>query len=148
MKHSYVADVLASENIHKEYTVKGWVRSFRANQFIALNDGSTIKNIQCVVDFENTDPELLKRITVGAAISVKGTLEESQGGGQRVEIKVNEVHIEGDADPEEVKLTILSPKRHTLEKLREQSHLESAHEHLWCRDALAFKIIVCHTPIL
>jgi asparaginyl-tRNA synthetase len=123
MKHSYVADVLASENIHQEYTVKGWVRSFRANQFIALNDGSTIKNIQCVVDFENTDPELLKRITVGAAIAVKGTLEESQGGGQRVEIKAIDIHIEGDADPEEVKLTILSPKRHTLEKLREQSHL-------------------------
>ncbi|MBV1925445.1 MAG: asparagine--tRNA ligase [Dokdonia sp.] len=123
MKHSYVVDVLASENIHQEFIVKGWVRSFRANQFIALNDGSTINNIQCVVDYEHTDPELLKRITVGAAITVHGTLEESQGGGQRVEIKVSQVNIEGDADPEEVKLTILSPKRHTLEKLREQSHL-------------------------
>ncbi|MFT5751339.1 MAG: asparaginyl-tRNA synthetase [Flavobacteriales bacterium] len=123
MKHSYVVDVLNSENIHQEFIVKGWVRSFRANQFIALNDGSTINNIQCVVDYENTDPELLKRITVGAAITVHGTLEESQGGGQRVEIKVSQVNIEGDADPEEVKLTILSPKRHTLEKLREQSHL-------------------------
>lgn len=123
MKHSYVADVLASENIHQEFTVKGWVRSFRANQFIALNDGSTINNLQCVVDYENTDAELLKRITVGAAIVIKGILEESQGKGQRVEIKVSSIEIEGDADPEEVKLTILSPKRHTLEKLREQSHL-------------------------
>ena len=51
MKHSYVADVLVSENIHQEYTVKGWVRAFRGNQFLSLNDGSTIKNLQCVVDF-------------------------------------------------------------------------------------------------
>lgn len=123
MKHTYVADVLASEKIDQEYTVKGWVRSFRANQFLALNDGSSINNVQCVVDFENTDPEFLKRITVGAAVSVTGILEESLGGGQRVEIKAQHITIEGDADPEEVKLTILSPKRHTLEKLREQAHL-------------------------
>ncbi|MBE16687.1 MAG: asparagine--tRNA ligase [Dokdonia sp.] len=123
MKHSYVAEVLASQDIHQEFTVKGWVRSFRANQFIALNDGSTINNLQCVVDYENTDPELLKRITVGAAIAVTGILEESQGKGQRVEIKAQTIVIEGDAHPEEVKLTILSPKRHSLEKLREQSHL-------------------------
>ncbi|RMB56553.1 asparagine--tRNA ligase [Dokdonia sinensis] len=123
MKHTYVADVLASNELHQEFTVKGWVRSFRANQFLALNDGSTINNIQCVVDFENTDSELLKRITVGAAVSITGILEESQGGGQRVEIKAKNIIIEGDADPEDVKLTILSPKRHTLEKLREQAHL-------------------------
>jgi len=123
MKHTYVADVLASDKIHQEFTVKGWVRSFRANQFLALNDGSTINNVQCVVDFENTDPELLKRITVGAAVSVTGILAESQGGGQRIEIKATNITIEGDADPEDVKLTILSPKRHTLEKLREQAHL-------------------------
>ena len=123
MTYTPVIDLLESEAIHQEFTVKGWVRSFRANQFVALNDGSTIKNLQCVVDYENTDEALLKRITVGAAVSITGTLEESQGGGQRVEIKVKNVTIEGDADPEEVKLTILSPKRHTLEKLREQAHL-------------------------
>ncbi len=123
MKHISVIDLLASTAIHQEFTVKGWVRSFRANQFVALNDGSTIKNIQCVVDFENTDPALLKRITVGAAVSITGMLEESQGAGQRVEIKVKTIEIAGDADPEEVKLTILSPKRHSLEKLREQAHL-------------------------
>ena len=116
-------DVLKSEAIHQEFTVKGWVRSFRANQFVALNDGSTIKNLQCVVDFENTDETLLKRITTGAAVIITGSLEESQGAGQRVEIKVKSIEIAGDADPEEVKLTILSPKRHTLEKLREQAHL-------------------------
>lgn len=123
MTHTPIIDLLESDAIHQEFTVKGWVRSFRANQFIALNDGSTIKNLQCVVDYENTDADLLKRITVGAAVIITGALEESQGGGQRVEIKVKEVQIEGDADPEEVKLTILSPKRHTLEKLREQAHL-------------------------
>ena len=123
MTHTPIVELLSSDSIHQEFTVKGWVRSFRANQFVALNDGSTINNLQCVVDFENTDPALLKRITVGAAVAITGTLEESQGGGQRVEIKVKEVAIEGDADPEELKKTILSPKRHTLEKLREQAHL-------------------------
>lgn len=123
MTYISIIDILQSDAIHQEFTVKGWVRSFRANQFVALNDGSTIKNLQCVVDFENTDDTLLKRITTGSAIIITGSLEESQGAGQRVEIKVKNIEIAGDADPEEVKLTILSPKRHSLEKLREQAHL-------------------------
>ena len=123
MTHTPIIELLKSDKIHQEFTVKGWVRSFRGNQFIALNDGSTINNIQCVVDFENTDETLLKRITTGAAVAIKGSLEESQGGGQRIEIKVKDIQIEGDADPQELKNTILSPKRHTLEKLREQAHL-------------------------
>ncbi|WP_035334589.1 asparagine--tRNA ligase [Dokdonia sp. PRO95] len=123
MTHTPIIALLESDKIHQEFTVKGWVRSFRGNQFIALNDGSTINNLQCVVDFENTDEALLKRITTGAAVAIKGTLEESQGSGQRIEIKVKDIQIEGDADPQELKNTILSPKRHTLEKLREQAHL-------------------------
>jgi len=123
MTYQSIVALLESDAIHQEFTVKGWVRSFRANQFVALNDGSTIKNLQCVVDFENTDDALLKRITTGAAVIISGTLEESQGAGQRVELKVKSIEIAGDADPEEVKLTILSPKRHSLEKLREQAHL-------------------------
>lgn len=118
-----VAEVLESTHLLQEYQVKGWVRSFRSNRFIALNDGSTINNLQCVVDFEKMPEALLKRITVGAAIAVTGTLQESQGSGQRVEIQASAVEILGDADPEEVKYTILSPKRHSLEKLREQAHL-------------------------
>ncbi|MCC4211585.1 asparagine--tRNA ligase [Leeuwenhoekiella parthenopeia] len=118
-----IVHILKDEPKEQELTVKGWVKSFRANRFIALNDGSTINNLQCVVDFENTDPSLLKRITVGAAIAVTGNLVASQGGGQAVEVDVKEVKILGDADPEEVKRTILQPKRHTLEKLREQAHL-------------------------
>lgn len=118
-----IVHILKEEPKGQELTVRGWVKSFRANRFIALNDGSTLHNLQCVVDFESTDPALLKRITTGAAIAVTGSLVASQGGGQAVEIEVNEVKILGDADPEEVKKTILSPKRHTLEKLREQAHL-------------------------
>jgi asparaginyl-tRNA synthetase len=76
-----------------------------------------------VVDFENFEDAILKKITVGAAIQVVGELVESQGQGQKVEIQVSKIEILGEANPEEVKLTILSPKRHTLEKLREQAHL-------------------------
>ena len=104
-------------------SVSGWVRSFRQNRFIHLNDGSTIKNIQCVVDFENFDEEIIKKITIGAAVEVTGELVESQGQGQTVEVQVSKINILGEADPEDVKLTILSPKRHSMEKLREQAHL-------------------------
>ncbi|MFY7670322.1 asparagine--tRNA ligase [Tenacibaculum sp. MEBiC06402] len=123
MKTSSVKELLASEKLLQEVNVKGWVRAFRSNRFIQLNDGSTINNIQCVVDFENTDEALLKRITTGAAISVNGTLIESQGKGQSVEIQVTNVEILGDADPEEVSKTILQPRKHSLEFLRQQAHL-------------------------
>ena len=123
MIQAKVAEILESDQFLQEHHVKGWVRSFRSNRFIALNDGSGLKNLQCVIDFENTDEKIIKRINVGAAISVKGTLKESQGSQQRVEIEVNEIEILGDANPEEVKLTILSPKKHSMEKLREQAHL-------------------------
>ena len=123
MIQAKVAEILESDQFLQEFKVSGWVRSFRSNRFVALNDGSTINNIQCVIDFEKFNPETLKRITVGAAISVKGILKESEGKQQRVEIDVKAVSILGDANPEEVKLTILSPKRHSLEKLREQAHL-------------------------
>ncbi len=123
MKTSSVKELLSSDKFLQEVTVKGWVKAFRSKRFIALNDGSTIKNIQCVVDFENTDDNLLKRITTGAAVCVKGTLVESQGKGQNVEIQVTSVEILGDADPDEVSKTILQPKKHSLEFLRQQAHL-------------------------
>ena len=79
----YIKQLLQNgKSIHEEITLKGWVRTFRSNRFIALNDGSTIDNLQVVVDFENTNPDILKRITTGAAIEVKGKLVESQGKGQ------------------------------------------------------------------
>ncbi|MGM0933728.1 MAG: asparagine--tRNA ligase [Bacteroidota bacterium] len=123
MIQAKIAEILDSNQFLQEFEVKGWVRSFRSNRFIAMNDGSTINNLQCVVDFENFNEDLLKRVTVGAAIRVLGTLIESEGSQQRVEIEVKELEILGDANPEDVKLTILSPKRHSLEKLREQAHL-------------------------
>lgn len=123
MKHTEIIDVLATEPMLQTITVSGWVKAFRSNRFIALNDGSTIKNIQCVVDYEKFEETLLKQVTIGAAIAVTGTLLESQGKGQTIEIKVNELVILGLADPEEIKRTILSPKRHALETLREQAHL-------------------------
>ena len=93
-----VAEILESNKLLQEVHVKGWVRSFRSNRFIALNDGSTINNLQCVIDFEKFNEDLLKRITVGAAIHVKGILQESLGSGQKVEIQVNSVEILGEAN--------------------------------------------------
>lgn len=123
MQDKTIDELLKTEPTHHNVIVRGWVRSFRSNRFIALNDGSTIKTLQCVVDFENFEEEILKKVTVGAAIEVSGILVESQGQGQTVEIKVSKLTVLGEANPEDVKLTILSPKRHSLETLREQAHL-------------------------
>jgi len=112
--------VKSNDFIGKEITVKGWVRTFRSNRFIAINDGSTIKNVQAVIDFENTDEDLLKKINTGAAISVTGKLVESQGKGQSSEIQVTSFEILGEANPEEYPL---QPKKHSLEFLREKAHL-------------------------
>ena len=118
-----IANLLTHGQKHINIELKGWVRTFRANRFIALNDGSCLQNIQCVVDFESMDEKLLKRITTGAAVHIKGSLVESLGKGQSVEVQVSSLEILGDANPEEVSKTILQPKRHSLELLREQSHL-------------------------
>ena len=120
MKHIKIIDLLNNTKTLQEVSAKGWVRTFRNNQFIALNDGSTIHNIQCVVDFENTPEETLKRITTGAAVHVSGTLMESQGKGQSVEIQVKKVEILGDSDAEKYPI---QPKKHSLEFLRENAHL-------------------------
>ncbi|RUT68273.1 asparagine--tRNA ligase [Flavobacterium cupreum] len=120
MKHTKVKDLLNSTTTLQEVNAKGWVRTFRNNQFIALNDGSTINNIQCVVDFENTPEETLKRITTGAAVSVIGTLVESKGAGQKYEIQVQKLEILGDSDAEKFPM---QPKKHSLEFLRENAHL-------------------------
>ena len=101
-------------------TVKGWVRSFRSNRFIALNDGSSLANLQCVVDFEKEEEIELKRITTGACLSVTGELVESQGKGQSVEVIVSSFEVLGDAPVEEYPL---QPKKHSLEFLREIAHL-------------------------
>ena len=150
--------LLQSEQTHIEVTVKGWIRTFRNNQFIALNDGSTNNNIQVVVDFENTDPALLKRLTTGAAISVVGELVPSLGKGQKVEIKAKQIEVLGDSDPEKYPL---QPKKHSLEFLREIAHLRFRTNTFGAvfrvRNTLAFAVhtffqergfVYLHTPII
>lgn len=120
MKEYSVKELLSSAPLLQEVRIKGWVRTFRSNRFIALNDGSTINNVQCVVDFENFDEALLRKVATGAAIEVTGTLVESQGRGQNVEIQVSELLVHGTADPETYPI---QPKKHSLEFLREKAHL-------------------------
>jgi len=158
MKRIKIAELLRTEPVGTEITVKGWVKAFRNNQFIALNDGSTSNNIQVVVDFENTDEATLARIKFGAAISAKGLLIESQGKGQKVEIKATEIEILGDCNPDEFPL---QPKKQSLEFLRENAHLRFRTNTFAAvfriRHALAFAIhkffndkgfFYLHTPVI
>ena len=115
-----IKEVLESELIGRETTVMGWVRTFRNNQFIALNDGSTNANLQIVLELGKFDENILKRITTGAALKVTGILVASLGKGQKVEVKAQEVEILGDSDAEKFPL---QPKKHGLDFLREISHL-------------------------
>ncbi|HZW63111.1 MAG TPA: asparagine--tRNA ligase [Flavobacteriaceae bacterium] len=158
MRPSTVAELLNSTSFLQEIELKGWVKTFRANRFIALNDGSTLQNIQCVVDFEKTDETLLKRITTGAAVHIKGQLVESQGKGQNVEIQVNTLAVLGDSDPETYPI---QPKKHSFEFLRENAHLrvrtQTFSAVMRLRSALSFAIhkyfndhgfYYMHTPII
>lgn len=121
MEHISIKELLSGSGLLNEVVAKGWVRTFRSNRFIALNDGSTLETIQCVVDFENFPEETLKKITTGAAISVKGTLVESQGAGQKYEIQVTEVEILGECEADAYPIQLKN--RPSLELLRENAHL-------------------------
>jgi len=153
-----VKDLLAGAAAGQEVTVMGWVRTFRNNQFIALNDGSTNNNLQVVVELGKFPDDLLKRITTGASLKVKGVVEASLGKGQAWEIKAAEVAILGDSDPEQYPL---QPKKHSLEFLREIAHLRFRTNTFGSvfrvRHALAFAIhqffnergfIYMHTPVI
>ena len=157
MKHR-VKDLLGASSPMQDVRVSGWVRTFRNSQFVALNDGSTINNIQCVVDFENTPEETLKRITTGAALAITGDLVESQGAGQKFEIQVKSLEILGDSDAEKFPM---QPKKHSLEFLRENAHLRVRTNAFGAimrvRSALAFAIhqyfrekgfVYVHTPVI
>ncbi|MDE5858151.1 MAG: asparagine--tRNA ligase [Muribaculaceae bacterium] len=123
MERTIIADIFDPKLIGNEVCVKGWVRTRRGNkqvQFVALNDGSTIKNIQIVFDMAKFNEEQLKPITTGAAICVEGRLVESMGKGQTAEIQADKLEIYGTADPEQYPL---QKKGHTLEFLREKAHL-------------------------
>ena len=125
MKRIEITELLnnGSNYLGKTVNVKGWVRAFRSNRFIQMNDGSCMGNIQAVIDFENIDESILKRVTTGASISVNGELVKSQGSGQAFEVQAMELSVIGDAHPDDVQKTVLQPKRHSLDFLREQSHL-------------------------
>ncbi|PQJ15876.1 asparagine--tRNA ligase [Aureicoccus marinus] len=115
-----VKQLLSTSGMNQEVTISGWVRTFRSNRFIALNDGSCLSSIQCVVDYENLDEEVLKKINTGAALKISGVLTASQGRGQAVEIQVNKLEVLGEADPDKYPI---QPKKHSLEFLREKAHL-------------------------
>ena len=115
-----IAKILQNPPLDNEVTVMGWVRAFRGNRFIALNDGSTPENLQIVVDFEQMPADLLKQIDFHACLSVTGTVVESQGAGQAVEILADSVTVLGRANPEQG--YPLQPKRQTMEYLREHAH--------------------------
>ena len=123
MKRSKIASLFAPEALNTEVDVRGWVRTRRGNkyvQFVALNDGSTIRNLQIVFDMNKFTEEQLRPITTGASIHVTGMLVESQGKGQTCEVQAATLEIYGTADPEQYPL---QKKGHTLEFLREKAHL-------------------------
>jgi len=123
LKRTKISEALRLTNFGEEVNVKGWVRTRRGNKnvgFVALNDGSTINNIQIVIDIANFGEELLRPVTTGACISVNGELVESQGKGQSVEIRATEIEVYGSADPATYPL---QKKGHSLEFLREIAHL-------------------------
>lgn len=123
IKRTVIVDALKRTDYGTEINVRGWVRTRRGNKnvgFIALNDGSTIHNMQVVVDMSKFDDEQLKPITTGAAISVNGRLAASVGSGQNVEIQADEILVYGTADPEKYPL---QKKGHTMEYLRDIAHL-------------------------
>lgn len=158
MEHTRIKQLLNAEPTGQEVIVKGWVRTFRNNQFVAINDGSTFQNIQAVIDHQQTDGQTLKHINTGAAVRVKGNLIESMGKGQRVEVKASEIQVIGKADPEKYPL---QPKKHRLEFLREIAHLRfrtaTFNAVFKIRNALSFAIhkffqekdfVYIHTPII
>ena len=120
IKSYSVRELLSAKYLLQETSLNGWVRSFRSNRFIALNDGSTINNIQCVIDFKQLDKTVLKQISIGTALNIYGTLTESKGKGQQVEIQVSKITVLGEADPETYPI---QPKKHSLEFLRDKAHL-------------------------
>ena len=119
-KRIKIKDLLGSDKANYETTVMGWVRTFRNNQFIALNDGSTNNNLQVVTGLELLDDKTMRRLTTGACIKAVGEVVPSLGKGQKVELKATSIEILGDSDAEKFPL---QPKKHSLEFLREIAHL-------------------------
>lgn len=159
MNQININSILNSKSlIGEKIKINGWVRTFRANRFIALNDGSTIENLQCVIDYENIQSNVLKKINTGAAIQIIGILSESQGSKQKVEVIVEEFKILGESNPETYPI---QPKKHSFEFLRENAHLRTRTNTfsaiMRIRSSLSFAIheffqknefLYVHTPII
>ena len=157
-KRIRIKELLSSDKENYQATVMGWVRTFRNNQFIALNDGSTNNNLQVVASLGSLDDATIKRITTGACIKASGNVIASLGKGQRVELNAESIEILGDSDAEKFPL---QPKKHSLEFLREIAHLRFRTNTFGAifriRHALAFAIheffnkkgfVYLHTPII
>lgn len=157
-KRTKIKDLLSQEPNNQEVTVMGWVRTFRNNQFIALNDGSTNNNLQVVAALGKFGDDLLKRITTSASLKVTGTIVPSLGKGQKLDLNANTIEVLGDSDAETYPL---QPKKHSLEFLREKAHLRFRTNTFGSvfriRHALAFAVhkfyndrgfIYMHTPII
>lgn len=157
-KRTRIKELLKGDKIGEEVAAMGWVRTFRNNQFIAINDGSCNANLQAVVELGTQNEETLKRLTTSASVKVTGELIASLGKGQQVELKVKTLEILGDSDPEKYPL---QPKKHSLEFLREHAHLRFRTNTFGSvfrvRHALAFAthkffndkgFLYLHTPII
>lgn len=158
MIYTKIRDIFSQEPKEQTLNVRGWVRTFRASRFIALNDGSTLVNLQCVVDFENLEEALLKEINTGAALALSGKLVPSQGGGQSLELLVEKLTLLGSSNPEKFPI---QPKKHSFEFLRDKAHLRIRTSTFGAimrlRSALAFAVHeyfhkkgfhYVHTPII
>jgi asparaginyl-tRNA synthetase len=157
-KRVKVKTLLATEETGQQVTVMGWVRTFRNNQFIALNDGSTNDNLQVVVELGIMGDAMLRRIATGASLKITGEVIPSPGKGQKIELRAKSIEVLGDSDADKYPL---QPKKHSLEFLREIAHLRFRTNTFGSvfrvRHALAFAIhqffnqrgfIYLHTPII
>ena len=158
MSNTTVLKILNELKKNQTIEICGWVKTFRANRFIALNDGSCLENIQCVIDFENTDDNILKKITTGCAVKISGKIVKSTGAKQAIEIQVNKIDILGESNPDQYPI---QPKKHSFEFLRENAHLRTRtstfNAIMRLRSSLSFAIhkflngkgfYYVHTPII
>lgn len=158
MSNTTVLKILNELKKNQTIEICGWVKTFRANRFIALNDGSCLENIQCVIDFENTDDNILKKITTGCAVKISGEIVKSTGAKQAIEIQVNKIDILGESNPDQYPI---QPKKHSFEFLRENAHLRTRtstfNAIMRLRSSLSFAIhkflngkgfYYVHTPII
>jgi len=122
LNHTEIKNILKNKDIGKDVYVCGWVKTFRSNRFININDGSCIEDLQCVIELDSFDKKTLSQITTGASLNLKGEIVESQGKGQNVEIHVKNIEILGISHPDNYPI---QPKKHSFEFLRENAHLRA-----------------------